>query len=146
MSKLTDKQILEIKNKIEDLKSKLERTKKPTWQAGASFEVFGERHNLHLCNTMDQLSKFTAHLHSYFTSLIKAHELLGITKAATLKGFTYAQWLQDIFLKRDIIKAKHIESRIKKYEDFLNSQLSEDYTIKQTTEEILNFLENNDDF
>jgi hypothetical protein len=119
MGAANDEKILELKNKIQEKKDKIGKTKfVPVTHC--SIELDGTRYNLQVLGN-EQLTFMLIKLNAFQMSM----DNLGI-KTCNICGYTVQDWIADIKLKLEVIAQKTEESSLKVLENKLSTLLSED--------------------
>jgi hypothetical protein len=114
-----DKKILDLRNIIEDKKSKL-KTSKFIPVTNCSLDLDGARFNIHTLNA-DTLTLLLVKLNSLVLSMndLKISSL-------HFSGYSIHSWIADIKLKLEIIAQKEAENNLKTLESKLATLLSND--------------------
>jgi hypothetical protein len=119
MGAANDKKILALRNKIQEKKDKIGKTRfVPV--TNCSIELDGTRHNLQVLNN-EQLTYMLIRLNALRLSM----EDLGI-KICNISGYTVQDWITDIKMKLEVLAQKTEENSLKALEIKLSTLLSED--------------------
>ena len=136
MSKENDQTILNLKKKIEEKKSKMEKLSSFAPITNCMLLMDGTMNNLHALKKEDLI-----HIAAKLSVYHSAAESMDLVKDYNIAGYNIVDWLSDVRNKMLILDRKMEESALKNMEDKLTMLLSNEKKVELELGEIEKLLQ-----